>query len=125
GGRARTQIIEKAEGKVLMPFIRENVQEESHVYTDEWPAYWAVKYNSFYHGTVNHRQKEYVRGEVHTNTIEGYWSLVKGGLKGVYRNVSPKYLQTYFNEYSFRYNRRNDNKPMFLSFLHQVEKASN
>ena len=61
-------------------------------------------------------------GDVHTNTIEGFWSLVKTGIRGVYHSVGRHYLQTYLNEYSFRYNRRFDEQPMFWSFLQQVEK---
>ena len=59
-------------------------------------------------------------GTTHTQTIEGFWSLVKRGIGGVYHSVSKKYLQTYLNEYSFRYNRRNDSQPMFNAFLNQV-----
>ena len=71
---------------------------------------------------INHSEKIYVMGDVHTNTIEGFWSLIKTGIRGVYHSVGRHYLQTYLNEYSFRYNRRFDTQPMFLSFLHQVEK---
>lgn len=59
-------------------------------------------------------------GDIHTKTIEGFWSLVKRGIGGVYHSVSKKYLQTYLNEYSFRYNRRMLNQPMFTSLLTQV-----
>jgi len=62
-------------------------------------------------------------GDIHTNTIEGFWSLVKRGIGGVYHSVSRKYLQTYLDEYSFRYNRRFDPHPMFTSFLHQIQKS--
>jgi transposase len=123
GGRVVTLVTENAQGRVLMPFIRENVKEESHIFTDEWPAYWAVRYNGYYHSTVQHAKKIYVRGDAHTNSVEGFWMLVKSGIRGVYHGVSPKYLQTYLNEYSFRYNRRNDVTPMFRSFLTQVQKA--
>ena len=123
GGRVVARKTESAAGRVLMPFIRENVKEESHIFTDEWPAYWAVSYNNFYHHTINHKRKIYVVGDNHTNSVEGFWSLFKGGIRGVYRNVSPKYLQTYLNEYTFRYNRRHDVTPMFRSFLTQVKKA--
>ena len=56
----------------------------------------------------------------HTNTIDGFWSLVKGGIAGVYKHVSPDYLQEYVNEYSFRYNHRKDEQPMFESFLNRI-----
>jgi hypothetical protein len=59
-------------------------------------------------------------GDIHTNTIEGFWSLVKRGIGGVYHSVSKEYLQTYLDEYTFRYNRRHDNQPMFTSLLEQV-----
>jgi len=78
--------------------------------------------NEYNHRRINHSEKVYVMGDVHTNTIEGFWSLIKGGIRGVYHSVSRHYLQSYLNEYSFRYNRRFDEQPMFLSFLQQVEK---
>jgi transposase len=66
----------------------------------------------------------YVQGDVHTNTIEGFWSLVKRGIGGVYHQVSQKYLQSYLNEYSFRYNRRDQGNLIFNAFLQRVaEKA--
>ena len=61
-----------------------------------------------------------VQGDAHTNTIEGFWSLVKRGISGVNHAVSEKYLQSYLNEYSFRYNRRDQEQPMFEAFLGQV-----
>jgi transposase len=61
-------------------------------------------------------------GDIHTNTVEGFWSLVKNGLRGVYHSVGHHYLQSYLNEFTFRYNRRFDVQPMFISFLKQVEK---
>lgn len=59
-------------------------------------------------------------GDVHTNTIEGFWSLVKRGIGGVYHSVSHKYLQTYLNEYSFRYNRRDCGNLIFFAILGKV-----
>ena len=66
------------------------------------------------------REKIYVMGDVHTNTIEGFWSLVKRGIGGVYHSVSAKYLQTYLDEYSFRYNRRDSGNLVFSSLLSRV-----
>lgn len=73
------------------------------------------------HATVQHAEKIYVVGNVHTNTIEGFWSQVKGGVRGVYHSVSASYLQHYLDEYSFRYNHRDDTNPMFLTFLSCVK----
>jgi transposase-like protein len=106
-----------------LPFIKENVNQDATVYTDEGFGYWSVRPNGYEHYTIRHKQKIYAFGHIHTNTIEGFWSLVKGGIRGVYRNVSDKYLQTYVNEYSFRYNNRKGNTPMFIAFLRQVEKG--
>jgi transposase-like protein len=98
---------------------------DSIIYTDEWPAYKGLdKMNGYQHRRVNHSQGVYVMGDAHTNTIEGFWSLVKRGIGGVYHSVSKKYLQTYLNEYSFRYNRRNNGQPMFTSLLEQVSERA-
>ena len=59
-------------------------------------------------------------GNIHTNTIEGFWSLLKRGIGGVYHSVSEKYLQSYINEYGFRFNHRKDKKPMFLTVLEKI-----
>lgn len=93
---------------------------ESTVFTDEHKGYGDVAASGYAHKRVHHSAKVYVIGDAHTNTIEGFWSLVKRGIGGVYHNVSAKYLQTYFDEYSFRYNRRLDAQPMFHHFLTRV-----
>ncbi len=76
------------------------------------------------HHRINHSAKIYVMGHVHTNTIEGFWSQLKRGIGGVYHSVSEKYLQSYCDEYSFRYNRRNEGQPMFTSLLEQVSERA-
>lgn len=124
-GSVKTKVVPNVKRDTLMNFIHETVEPNSTIYTDELKSYNAIKYQGFNHEQVNHGAKLYVIGDAHTNSIEGFWSLTKGGLRGVYRGrVTPKYLQTYFNEYSFRYNRRNSIVPMFLSFLKQVQKSA-
>ena len=79
----------------------------------------------YQHRRINHSAKVYVAGDVHTNSIEGFWSLVKRGIGGVYHSVSAKYLQSYLDEYSFRYNRRDSGNLIFPAILARVsEKAS-
>ena len=80
--------------------------------------------NGYDHKRIQHSQKIYVVGDVHTQTIEGFWSLVKRGIGGVYHSVSRKYLQTYLNEYSFRYNRRDQGNLIFTSILERVFERS-
>jgi transposase len=64
-----------------------------------------------------------VNGNIHTNAIEGFWSLLKRGISGVYHSIGSHYVQSYCNEYAFRYNHRDDETPMFKTFLYQVQKA--
>jgi transposase-like protein len=90
----------------LMKKMRRKVLPASTIYTDEWTAYNAVREYGYEHSRINHRQEVYVSGDVHVQTIEGFWSLVKRGISGVYHGVSTKHLQSYLDEYAFRYNNR-------------------
>jgi transposase len=105
----------------LMPHIKNNVAPTTTIFTDEMSAYDTLNQNGYNHQIINHSEHVYVRANVHTNTIEGFWSLVKRGIGGVYHSVNPQYLQSYVNEYSFRYNHRKDETPMFQNFLNQIE----
>src|SRR5205085_5460610 len=123
-GRVIAKTAAEVNADTLIPFVKEHIMPESTVFTDEHRGYGDVESSGYAHKRVHHSAKVYVIGDAHTNTIEGFWSLVKNGIRGVYHNVGAKYLQTYFDEYSFRYNRRHDSQPMFVSFLQQFEKAS-
>jgi transposase len=123
GGRVIVKTAESVSAETLMPFVREHVMPESTVFTDEHRGYSGVEASGYAHKRVHHSAKVYVIGDAHTNTIEGFWSLVKNGIRGVYHNVGANYLQTYFDEYAFRYNRRLDPKPMFHHFLTQIQKG--
>lgn len=98
-------VVAHADATNAIPFMKANVTEGSTIHTDESRIYHRVK-RDFYHETVNHSAKEYARGDVHTNTIEGFWGQLKNSLKGTHHYVSPKYLQSYVNEFVFRYNYR-------------------
>jgi transposase-like protein len=104
------------------------VLPKSTVFTDEFASYNGLDQMpgmDYQHKRINHESKVYVMGDVHTNTIEGFWSLVKRGIGGVYHSVSQKYLQTYLDEYSFRYNRRASGNLIFPAMLAKVsEKVS-
>lgn len=105
GGRVVTKVIPNTKSETLHLFVRENVKEGSTLYTDEWRGY--TRLAKFYtHDTVRHNLDEYVRGDVHTNTIEGFWSLLKRQIIGIHHNVSAKHLQRYCNESAYRYNNR-------------------
>jgi transposase len=122
-GRVRAMVAADVKADTLIGIVREHVMPKSTVFTDEFASYDGLAVRGYKHRRINHSEKVYVTGDsIHTNTIEGFWSLVKRGISGVYHNVGRHYLQSYFNEYSFRYNRRFDEQPMFLSFLQQVDK---
>ena len=121
-GQVRAFVAADVKADTLRGLIKEHVLPQSVVFTDEFKSYNGIGARGYTHRRINHSEKVYVAGEVHTNTIEGFWSLVKRGISGVYHSVGRDYLQTYFDEYSFRYNRRFDAQPMFWSFLQQVEK---
>ena len=121
-GEVRAFVAADVKQDTLRGYIREHVLPRTMVFTDDYPSYNGLDARGYKHQRINHSEKVYVVGDIHTNTIEGFWSLIKRGIGGVYHNVGRHYLQTYLNEYSFRYNRRFDVQPMFVSFLHQIEK---
>jgi len=104
----------------VMGIVHEHILPKSTVFTDEYVIYDRLGARVKEHQRINHSSKVYVMGNVHTNTIEGFWSLVKRGIGGVYHQVSQKYLQSYLNEYSFRYNRRDQGNLIFTSLLKRV-----
>jgi transposase len=107
--------------------VKEYVLPDSTIFTDDSSAYRQLPRISgagYEHKRINHSQKVYVMGDVHTNTIEGFWSLVKRGIGGVYHSVSAKYLQSYLDEYSFRYNRRDSGNLIFPAMLARVSELA-
>ena len=100
--------------------IKGHILADTIVYTDELATYNQLKKQGYKHERVNHVAEIWAVGNAHTNTIEGFWSVLKRGIDGVYHAVSQKHLQSYINEYSFRYNHRSDEKPMFLTVLERI-----
>lgn len=107
-GKVRTRAVENVKMATIMPIIKETVVLETNVMTDEFNIYNRVQESGYTHQSVKHVAKEYARGNVHTNTIEGYWSHLKKGLNAIYIHVSKKHLQKYCDEYAYRYNSRNE-----------------
>jgi transposase-like protein len=121
GGKVVAIAASDASSKTLHGIAKEYILPDSTVYTDEWRGYNGLEnVNGYQHRRINHSAGVYVVGTTHTQTIDGFWSLVKRGIGGVYHSVSKKYLQTYLDEYSFRYNRRNGDQPMFTSLLERT-----
>jgi transposase-like protein len=92
--------------KVLHGFIRDNAPNATRIMTDEWPAYRGIADEDTTHETVNHLKEEYVRGDVHTNTVEGAFGLFKRSIVGSFHQISHKHLPRYLDEFEFRYNNR-------------------
>jgi len=126
GGRVSATVLTMPwKGNILAP-IRQRVLPRTMIFTDEAHHFHDLRQMGFQHRRVNHTQGVYVDGDVHTNTLEGFWSLTKNGIRGVYHNVSAKYLQMYLNEYSFRYNRRKSlgKRNMFDAFTARIVKKA-
>ena len=124
-GRVVACVTPDVKSRTILPIVAERVLPATTIYTDDYPIYDGVSRmgRGYVHNRINHSARVYVIGDVHTNTIEGFWSLLKRGITGVYHAVGAEYLQSYCDEFTFRYNRRFDTQPMFTSFLHQIRKA--
>jgi transposase-like protein len=118
-GRVVAMPVRSVKSATLLPQVLERVLPASTIYTDEFRGYDALTTSprGYVHHRVKHAERVYVSGDCHTNTIEGFWSLVKRGLDGVYHSVSRKHLQGYLNEYVWRYNQRLEPRTRFQALL--------
>lgn len=122
GGKAKVKHVKTSGVRVLTPEIEKNVAKGSTIYTDEYGSYRLLKRRGYKHDTVNHSEHQYVAGRVHTQNVENFWSIMKPGLRTVYRHAAPKYLQQYANEYAFRYSNRKNDTLMFKLVLENANK---
>jgi transposase-like protein len=106
GGKARSVHIDRATSAELNRVLVAKADPQSRLMTDDLPAYRRPGRRFAGHETVNHTAEEYVRGEAHTNTVEGFYSIFKRGMKGVYKHCTEKHLQRYLAEFDFRYSHR-------------------
>src|ERR1700736_1777964 len=106
GGKVASFHVPNVTAATLKPIIAEALSTDSHFRTDESGVYWEIGEKFASHRTVIHSANEYVRGDAHTNTIEGYFSIFKRGIYGVYQHVSEHHLKRYLAEFDFRYNER-------------------
>lgn len=107
--QAKSIIVDDLKQSTLVPILRENIAKEAVVYTDEAGQYRNLKDEFADHDFTRHGQGEYGRGEVHTNTVEGFYSIFKRGMKGVYQHCGKQHLHRYAAEFDFRYNYREAN----------------
>ncbi len=106
GGKVRSHHVPNVSATTLKPILVEAIAKDSHFRTDQSPVYTGIGTGFASHATVNHSIKEYVRGDAHTNTVEGYFSIFKRGIYGTYHHVSAAHLKRYLCEFDFRYNER-------------------
>lgn len=117
GGSLRMQVISARDRKTLHNFIKTHTAPDTEaIYTDEWPPYKGIADHDTRHETVNHSAEEWVRGDVHTNTVENVWSLFKRSVMGSYHQLSTKHLDAYLDELEWRFNNR-DNPYLFRDTL--------
>ncbi len=122
GGEVLTRIIPNRREATVVPLIKQYVVGNSRLATDAAKAFRNLTEEGYQHGTVNHAAKEYVRGPVHTNTIEGFWAWVKRGVYGTHVWVSEKHLPSYLGEFEYRYNLRKTPHLMFDLLLQAFPK---
>jgi transposase-like protein len=106
GGRVRARVIPTRFGEPLSDAVRANVNPEAILYTDDWLSYRPLAREYAGHRVINHSAGSYVEGDIYTNTIEGFFGNLKTGMRGTYKLVSKKWLQSYLDEYAWRYNHR-------------------
>ncbi|MAP96614.1 MAG: IS1595 family transposase [Ponticaulis sp.] len=106
GGEVRSFHIPRADKVTVTKIVRENIAKESRLHTDRSRLYRGSEEHFLTHETVDHGAKEYARGDVHNNSCEGYFSIFKRGMKGVYQKCDEKHLHRYLAEFDFRYNKR-------------------
>jgi transposase len=116
GGRVRAKVIPNSSGPTLRKAVTENVEPGSILYTDEFVSYTTLS-DTYTHRRIRHRDRVYVDGLTHTQTVEGFFGSAKNAIRGVYHGVSVRWLQGYLNEYTWRYNRRGDRNTMFRDLL--------
>lgn len=105
-GRAKNMVVDDVTKATLLPILKDNIAKEATLYTDEAGQYSGMGKVFATHEFVSHGKGEYGRGEIHTNTVEGYFSIFKRGMKGVYQHCAKKHLHRYAAEFEFRYNNR-------------------
>ncbi len=115
-GDVKTKVIEKLTKRNLLSMLKENAKkDDSILITDSCKSY--SEFDKYIEHMVINHSKEYSRGIVHVNTIEGFWSYVKNGIKGSFKAISKKYLPLYLCEFEFKYNHRNSGKNEFIEYL--------
>ena len=119
-GRIKAMVVPDIKTKTILPLIRDSIEKGTTVYSDQLNIYDGISGMGYDHKRIMHSYGVYVRGDIHTNTVEGFWSLMKRSIRSTHIHVSRKHLPKYISEFSFRYNNRKQPNSMFerlVSFL--------
>lgn len=124
GGNVRSHVVANEQSCTLMPIVQANVAIGTVVSTDTHRSYMPLKKLGYTHGRLNHQIEEWKCDAYCTNSIEGFWSHLKRGIRSTHSYVSRKHLQKYVNEFAFRYNNRKESAEMFRLMLNQISKPT-
>lgn len=108
GGDIITRVVPDTKKKSLLPLVEKHVVKGTLLSTDQWPAYKSLGRMGYTHKSVDHSCKEWVNGDCHTNTLEGFWSHFKNSVRGTHKSISRKHMAKYLGEFKFRFNLRRD-----------------
>lgn len=116
-GDVMTRVVPNCKASTLKPIIQQNVEEGSHIHTDEHGAYKGLDKLGYQHSTTSHGKREYARDGSHVNTLEGFWSRLQGSIVGTHIHVSRQHLQKYASEFEYRFNSRHRPQEMLPELL--------
>lgn len=119
-GHVKVTVVPDVKSKTILPIVSNKVKPNTTIYTDELGTYNKLCWMGYNHSRILHSAKIYVIGKVHTNNIEGFWSQMKRSIHGTYHSVSRKYLQSYVDEFAYRYNYRFSETPLFYRLLKRM-----
>ena len=119
-GRIKLEVVPNLQKKTVAPILQNNVEPGTKIMTDEFAAYKRFGSLGYSQESVTHKTGEYVRGEVHTNSIEGFWSQLKRSITGTYHSVSRQHLGAYADVFAFRYSHRADLTPLPVTLFSSV-----
>jgi transposase len=123
GGRVKLSVIQSRRGPALSREVRERVNPEAIIFTDDWQAYKPLRREYLDHRVINHSAGVYVEGETHTNSVEGFFGNLKTGMRGAYKHVSRKWLQSYLDEYAWRHNAKREGRALFGQLLARAARS--
>ncbi len=117
GGKVRLRVIASRRGPALSREVLANVNPQAIIFTDDWRPYRPLRREFLDHKVINHSAGSYVDGDIYTNTIEGFFGNLKTGMRGAYKKVSAKWLQSYLDEYAWRHNAKREGTALFEQLL--------